>query len=195
MIQAAQVASKFTLFTHHAKTFPNLVTALRNSMLRSGVFTDEQTAEEQVVQVLNFDIHLVKDFRGRRYIERITECIPLESKDEYTFDHRNEKTLEGKFDKFFDNATRYFEKVTDRQLYVYRNILEYVDGEYIVTNPISQENLKEMRANMDETDLENFDKFVERHWGNKRKQTVSVSSTAEEKPKRRGRRPKTATEI
>ena len=23
MIQAAQVASKFTLFTHHAKTFPN----------------------------------------------------------------------------------------------------------------------------------------------------------------------------
>ena len=36
MIQAAQVASKFTLFTHHAKTFPNLVTALRNSMLRQG---------------------------------------------------------------------------------------------------------------------------------------------------------------
>ncbi len=196
MIQAAQVASKFTLFTHHAKTFPNLVTALRNSMLRAGVFKNEKTAEEQVVQVLNFDIHLTKDFRGKRYVERITECIPIEEKNEYTFDHRNEKTLEGKFDKFFDNATRYFEKVTDRQLYVYRNILEYVDGEYIVTNPISQENLKEMRANMDETDLENFDKFVERHWGNKRKQTVSVSSTAEEeKPKRRGRRPKTATEI
>ena len=196
MIQAAQVASKFTLFTHHAKTFPNLVTALRNSMLRAGVFKNEKTAEEQVVQVLNFDIHLTKDFRGKRYVERITECIPIEEKNEYTFDHRNEKTLEGKFDKFFDNATRYFEKVTDRQLYVYRNILEYIDGEYIVTNPISQENLKEMRANMDETDLENFDKFVERHWGNKRKQTVSVSSTAEEeKPKRRGRRPKTATEI
>ena len=69
MIQAAQVASKFTLFTHHAKTFPDLVTALRNSMLRTGVFTNEKTAEEQVVQVLNFDIHLEKDFRGRRYIE------------------------------------------------------------------------------------------------------------------------------
>ena len=60
MIQAAQVASKFTIFTHHAKTFPNLVTALRNSMLRTGVFKDEKTAEEQVVQVLNFDIHLSK---------------------------------------------------------------------------------------------------------------------------------------
>ena len=86
MIQSAQVASKFTLFTHHAKTFPDLVTALRNSMLRAGVFKDEKTAEEQVVQVLNFDIHLVKDFRGRRYIERVTECIPVEEKNEYTYD-------------------------------------------------------------------------------------------------------------
>lgn len=196
MIQAAQVASKFTLFTHHAKTFPNLVTALRNSMLRTGVFKNEKTAEEQVVQVLNFDIHLTKDFRGKRYVERITECIPVEEKNEYTFDHRKEKTLEGKFDKFFDNATRYFEKITDRQLYTYRNILEYVDGEYIITNPITETNLKEMRANMDETDLESFDKFVEKHWGNKMKQTVPVSSiSVEEKPKRRGRKPKTATEV
>ena len=191
MIQAAQVASKFTLFTHHAKTFPNLVTALRNSMLRTGVFTDEKTAEEQVIQVLNFDVHQVKDFRGRRYIERITECIPLESKSEYTFDHRKEKTLEGKFDKFFDNATRYFEKSTDRKLYTYRNILEYVDGEYVITNPITNENIKEMRNNMDETDVEEFDKFIERHWGDKIRKTVTASAEAEEKPKRRGRKPKT----
>ena len=196
MIQAAQVASKFTLFTHHAKTFPNLVTALRNSMLRTGVFKNEKTAEEQVVSVLNFDIHLTKDFRGKRYVERITECIPIEERNEYTFDHRKETTLEGKFDKFFDNATHFFTKTTDRQLYMYRNILEYVDGEYIITNPITQDNLKEMRMNMDETDLESFDNFVERHWGNNIKsayETVSANAVAstntEEKTitKRRGR--------
>ncbi len=172
MIQAAQVASKFTLFTHHAKTFPNLVTALRNSMLRTGVFNDERTAEEQVIQVLNFDIHLVKDFRGRRYIERVTECIPLEDKNEYNFDHRKEKTLEGKMDKFFDNATHYFTKVTDRQLYKYVNIMEYIDGEYVLTNKISDHNIKEMRENMDDTDLEAFDKFVEENWGTKTKRAT-----------------------
>ncbi len=165
MIQAAQVASKFTLFTHHAKTFPNLVTALRNSMLRTGVFTDEKTAEEQVISVLNFDIHLVKDFRGRRYIERITECIPIEAKNDYTYDHRNEKTLEGKLDKFMDNATRYFGKVTDRETYKYVNILEYVDDTYVITNKISDINLIEMRNNMDDSDIEGFDKFVEENWG------------------------------
>ena len=170
MIQAAQVASKFTLFTHHAKTFPDLVTALRNSMLRTGVFSNEKTAEEQVVQVLNFDIHQVKDFRGKRYIERITECIPVEDKNEYTFDHRKEKTLEGKFDKFFDNATHYFTKSTDKKLYTYRNILEYHDGEYVITNKITDHNIQEMRLNMDDKDLAEFDKFIEDHWG------VTISS-------------------
>ncbi len=186
MIQAAQVASKFTLFTHHAKTFPNLVTALRNSMLRTGVFKNEKTAEEQVVQVLNFDIHLVKDFRGRRYIERVTECIPVEEKNEYTFDHKKEKTLEGKFDKFFDNATHYFTKITDRKLYDYVNILEYIDGEYVLTNKISDQNLREMRNNMDESDVEQFDAFVEENWGTR----INREEDVKTKPAKRGRKPK-----
>lgn len=189
MIQAAQVASKFTLFTHHAKTFPNLVTALRNSMLRTGVFKNEKTAEEQVVQVLNFDIHLVKDFKGRRYIERVTECIPVEEKNEYTFDHRKEKTLEGKLEKFMDNATHYFTRITNNELYKYRNILEFVDGEYVITNKISDYNLTEMRNNMDDSDIEEFDRFVEENWG---KQSMKSSRIVEdsEGTKKRGRKPK-----
>ncbi len=180
MIQSAQVASKFTLFTHHAKTFPDLVTALRNSMLRAGVFKNEQTAAEQVVQVLNFDIHLIKDFRGRRYIERITECIPVEEKNEYTFDHRKEKTLEGKFDKFFDNATIYFTKSTNRELYKYRNVLEFVDDTYVLTNPISPANIRGMRENMNDTDVVEFDKFLERNWGIKPPQMPKYDESGKE---------------
>ncbi len=195
MIQAAQVASKFTLFTHHAKTFPNLVTALRNSMLRTGVFTDERTAEEQVVQVLNFDIHLVKDFRGNRYIERVTECIPVEDKNEYNFDHRKEKTLEGKIDKFMDNATHYFTKSTNRELYRYVNIMEYVDGTYVLTNKISDQNIREMRENMDDADVDAFDKFLEENWGTKLKSRAEEleemrQQREAEETKKRGRKPK-----
>ena len=189
MIQSAQVASKFTLFTHHAKTFPDLVTALRNSMLRAGVFKDERTAEEQVVSVLNFDIHLVKDFRGRRYIERVTECIPVEEKNEYTFDHRKEKTLEGKFDKFMDNATYYFTKTTNKELYKYQNILEYHDGTYVLTNKISDRNIREMLNNMDDTDAEEFIKFVERNWGTKVKRYAEDEPEELPTTKKRGRKP------
>lgn len=179
MIQSAQVASKFTLFTHHAKTFPDLVTALRNSMLRAGVFKNEKTAEEQVVQVLNFDIHLQKDFRGRRYIERVTECIPIVDKKTYDYDYNSEKTMNGKVQKFFENATTYFSKVTEQNLYRYQNVLEYVDGEYQITNKITDKNLSEMRANMDESDLGEFDAFVEKYWGDQIKKERKVRAKSE----------------
>ena len=173
MIQSAQVASKFTLFTHHAKTFPDLVTALRNSMLRAGVFKNEKTAEEQVVQVLNFDIHLQKDFRGRRYIERVTECIPVKDSKTYDFEYKKEKDMDSKVTKFFENATTYFSKVTEQNLYTYQNVLEYVDGEYQLTNKITDQNIHDMRANMDEADAVEFDKFIEKYWG-KTKKTVKT---------------------
>ena len=191
MIQAAQVASKFTLFTHHAKTFPNLVTALRNSMLRTGVFTDEKTAEEQVIQVLNFDIHLVKDFRGRRYIERVTECIPIEQKNEYVFEHKANENMEEKFDRFIDNTTKYFSKTTNKELYKYVNIMEYHNDEYVITNKISDDNIREMRNNMNEADAEEFDKFIERNWGKAQDEAMLVGNDALVVPaKKRGRKPK-----
>ena len=164
MIQAAQVASKFTLFTHHAKTFPDLVTALRNSMLRTGVFKNELVAEEQVVSVLNFNVHLVKDFRGNRYIQRVTECIPVIDKNDYNYNSRNETTLEGKFDTFIENYTKYFAKETNKELYKYQNIMEYQDGKFVLTNKITDKNIGEMIINMDEQDSAAFREFVKVHW-------------------------------
>lgn len=76
MVQMAQVASLFTLFTHHAKTFDDLVDALRNSLLKTGVFRSEEIAKRQVIRAVNFDVHLRHDMNGERYIERITECLP-----------------------------------------------------------------------------------------------------------------------
>ena len=93
-------------------------------------------------------------------------------------------------DKFIDNATSFFTKTTNRELYKYVNILEFRNDEYVMTNKISDYNLKEMRRNMDEADIEEFDKFVERNWGTKQKlEAIPVSATVstEEAPKRRGR--------
>ncbi len=164
MIQMAQVASKFTLFTHHAKTFPNLITALRNSLLKIGMFNNEDVAEVQVVQVINFDIHLVRGVDGTRYIERITECIPLEPTFHYNNDYRKEKSLEGKLDKFMDNAVEYFEHVTKTSNYTYKNIVEFRDGEYVFANPLSETNIKAMRSNMSPEDVKEFDEFLDTAW-------------------------------
>ncbi len=165
MIQMAQVASKFTLFTHHAKTFPNLITALRNSLLKIGMFNSENVAEVQVVQVINFDIHLKRGVDGTRYIERITECVPIEQKFEYNNDYREQKTIEQKLDKFMDNSVEYFKHMTQNNNYTYHNIIEWRDGEYVFTHPISEANIKAMRENMSPEDMRAFDNFVDTAWG------------------------------
>ena len=164
MIQMAQVASKFTLFTHHAKTFPNLITSLRNSLLKIGMFNSENVAEVQVVQVINFDIHLKRAVDGTRYIERITECIPLEQTYTYNNDYRKTKDTNQKLDKFMDNAVEYFQHMTQAQNYTYRNIVEFVDGKYVFTNPISEENIKAMRDSMSQEDIKAFDEFLDLAW-------------------------------
>ena len=164
MIQMAQVASKFTLFTHHAKTFPNLITALRNSLLKIGMFNSENVAEVQVVQVINFDIHLKRGTDGTRYIERITECVPLEKKFNYNNDYRNIRDINGKLDNFMDNAVEYFSHMTQTSNYTYHNIVEWVDGEYVFKHTITEENIKAMRDNMSPEDVKGFDNFLDTAW-------------------------------
>ena len=72
----SQVASLFTLFTHHAKQ-QRFGLFLRNSLLKCEMFSNEKIAEQQVVSVLDFDIHLARDYEGKRYIERITEIVEI----------------------------------------------------------------------------------------------------------------------
>lgn len=81
LIQMAGVGSLFTLFTHHAKTTKDLVVAMRNALLTEGGFSNERVATEQVCMALDFDIHMVRDRKGHRYIERITQIIPMEDED------------------------------------------------------------------------------------------------------------------
>jgi pilus assembly protein CpaF len=159
MLQMAQVASLFTLFTHHAKTVDTLIMSLRNSLLKCEVFNNEKIAEQQVVQVLNFDIHLNKTFDGKRYIERVTEIIPISQTKEYPSLYKENK------EEFLDNIQEYFYRSTDRKQYEYVNILEYINGEYIIMNPISSQTIDDMNKYMNAKDQREFKRFIENNWG------------------------------
>ncbi len=130
MIQMAMTASLFTMFTHHAVSTESLVLSLRNSLLECGQFQNERIAEEQVVRVLDFDIHLNKDINGHRYIERITEIIP-ESK---------EKQIE--------------------RLFNCNDIVLYKNGKYEAVHPISPFHLESIRKHLTEKEQEEFDENI-----------------------------------
>ncbi|MFZ5988346.1 MAG: pilus assembly protein CpaF [Bacillota bacterium] len=165
MIQMAQVASLFTMFTHHAKTSEDLVLALRNCLLQTGVFNNEKVAEKQVADVINFDIHLNKDISGHRYIERITEIIPLAQTVNYPEKYREAGTHEEKLDSFLDTMKEYFERMTDRKIFETRDILRWENGEYKAVNPISEHSFNELVRHLNEKDKNEFLSFFKENWG------------------------------
>lgn len=166
MIQTAQVASLFTIFTHHAKTFSNLVYSLRNSLLKVGMFNNEKIAEQQVVNVLEFDIHLRQNYDGTRYIERITECIPVDhSEAAMTIPISDDLSKEDKMGLMIEAATTYFRQQTQRQQFIERNIIEFHEGQYVPAHPISDERIEAIRAQLNEQEKEAFNEFIKQVWG------------------------------
>ncbi|WP_291582742.1 pilus assembly protein CpaF [Clostridium sp. UBA6640] len=162
IVKVAQVASKFTLFTHHAKKFSDLVKSLRNSLLNINMFTNESVAEEQIISVLDFDIHLEITAEGQRYIERITECIPVEEEN-FSMDFQSYGNMNEKLNAFMKTTVEFFEKITMKKKYRAVNIVEYnIDkAKYEFKNSISEERIREMYKNMLKEDRESFKKFIE----------------------------------
>lgn len=160
MIQMAQVASLFTLFTHHAKTTRDLVYSLRNSLLKCEMFNNEKIAEQQVVSVLDFDIHLSRDYQGKRYIERITEIVETPD-NAYPHNFLEETDFEGKAGAFMETSAEYYKRVTDRKLFEPKNIIEFRDGRYFVANPLSKQKISEIKKAMTKEDCESFNSFIE----------------------------------
>lgn len=163
MIQMAQVASLFTIFTHHAKTTRDLVLSLRNSLLKCDVFRNEEIAEEQVVNVVNFDIHLNRDFNGKRYVERITEIIPIEQVDDYPTAF-SDKSGDDMQQAFMHTMTHYFRRMTDKNKYQTRDILRFDGTRYQTFAPISNVQIMAMSAQMLPSDAAAFKAFIADNW-------------------------------
>lgn len=121
MIQMGQVASIFTIFSHHANRTVDLVHALTNSIVAaSGGSATPATVEPQVIDVIHCDAHLDYDVKGNRYIERVTEIIRLDQQP-YP-DQQPGESLEAYRVRL---EKEYYTRVTDRQSFTTKNVLEF----------------------------------------------------------------------
>lgn len=133
LVQMAGVGSLFTLFTHHAKTTKDLIISLRNALLSEGGFSNERITTEQVCTAINFDIHMVKDIDGHRYIERITQIIPSVESDK-----------EGLTGKMFNT----------------RDIVIWENGTYRIAGELSEDICAHIKSFLSVSDKEDFDNFA-----------------------------------
>lgn len=160
MIQMGMTASLFTIFSHHANTGKDLVLTLRNSLVNAGGFSNMSTAERQVTEVVKMDIHLDYTPDGERYIERITEIIPLDENIPYEEYDENDPHSMNRI------TADYYNRRTDRVSFFTRDILRYdlKTKTYYAVNRISPELEKKIRNNLGELQFE-YDKFMFSEWG------------------------------
>lgn len=72
MIELSQVSEQ-QLFTHHAMSTDKLLGYFKNALLRTGTYSDERMAKEQVAEALDIHILCEKDLQGNRYVKEIVE--------------------------------------------------------------------------------------------------------------------------
>ena len=136
VVQSATVGSEQAIFSGHAKTADDLILSLRDNLTSAGGYQSEKVAEEVVAKCINFDIHMGRE-KGHRYIERISEIIPIRDR-RYPFDI-NGKTMTD------EDTMEYYKRMTDRRAYITKDIVRYDRGRYVMVNPISPEMMLEMR--------------------------------------------------
>ncbi len=72
MIELSQVSEQ-QLFTHHAMTTEKLLGYFRNALLRTGTYSDERMAQEQVAEAIDIHVLCERDLAGKRYVKEISE--------------------------------------------------------------------------------------------------------------------------
>ncbi|MBQ3423420.1 MAG: hypothetical protein IJH34_17575, partial [Romboutsia sp.] len=153
VIKGALAASECVYWTDHSISEDELVETHRNACLNIGLFRDENKAEEQVLNVLQWNIHLGADEEIGRYISRITEFIRLDNRE---YNKNIGETA------FYENAKMYFEKKTDAKKYKTVNLVEFdkKNRKYIVKNTFSDESIKKMKAKLRKEDIPGFDELL-----------------------------------
>ncbi|GMQ63547.1 ATPase, T2SS/T4P/T4SS family [Vallitalea maricola] len=161
MIQMGQVASIFTIFSHHANRAPDLVRALRNSLVNAGGFTSMVTAEQQVIDIVRIDVHLNYTTDGKRYIERISEIVKLDEGVPYpTYKKQDPVHSMNAITK------EYYTRITDRQTFTTRDILKYdlATDTYVALEWFTPELTHYIMNCIPKDKRISFSRFVQENW-------------------------------
>lgn len=165
MLQMGQVASIFTIFSHHAVTTEDLVNAITNSVVAAGGGTTKpETILPQVLDVIKVDVHLDYDAEGYRYIERITEIVRLDAQP-YPDRIPGEPT-----DEYSVRLNKeYYTRVTDRKQFACVDIIRFDHDTYTyyTCSFYSKELTEKIMHNLDKNARAEWKQWIMDTWSGK----------------------------
>lgn len=147
-IESATVGSEQALFTHHATTAENMVLSLRDNELNVGGYRSEKVAEEVVANSIHFNIHMKRE-RGHRFIERITEIIPIHDRS-YPYDTNGDMTDA--------DTVEFYRRVTDRRTFTVQDVVRYdtKQGKYVWVHDISPQMMNLIKGKLSVEEEQSF---------------------------------------
>lgn len=180
-LEFGRVASIMNLATHHANTTKDLVIALANNLVDE-LHTTIDAAIQQVIDLLKIDIHLDYTKEGFRYIERISEVVPVNtdpyidfvpempSRDAFDDSHEYEIALREydlKIKEYNAKLNReYYTRVTDRESFRVNQLLHFdlKTMTYVADNAPTDALCERMKRNMSEQQIKEFDTYLLEHY-------------------------------
>ncbi len=174
IIQTANVASLFAMFTHHAKSTFSLVNMIALNLLQEQLYKEKRDAVEISAQTLNVNVHL-ENTDTYRHIEYIDEVIPVLDQM-----YPSERLLQDKaydYNAYTEEMRRmdereYYKRSTDRKMFLVNNIIKWnrIPGEkdarigfYTLEHMPSNEMLADMRNRLTDPEMkQRFDDDMKR---------------------------------
>lgn len=156
--------SDFYISTHHANSFEGLIKSGRNSLLNSGKFRNEEIAEDQMIRMVDLNIHVDFDIETKESYLRITENV-INDEEEECFDEDifNTGSLEECFKAFMGNITKYMNRKNIKK-YKGIDIIVYDKQKgYIVKNKISENRKKRMYEKLLKEDKVRFEQIIKKY--------------------------------
>ena len=151
IIQTANVASLFAMFTHHAKTTRALVDMFALNLLQIGLYKEKRDAVEISARTLNVDIHLENE-KGYRHIDRISEVIPIEDREypsetiQKQYEKENGRPMPYNEDLALLDQREYYRRQTDRNLFHVNELCRWNRDHFELIHMPSDNMIQEIRS-------------------------------------------------
>lgn len=163
-IEITQAGGRQSLCTLHHETVEKLIEYLRNALMVYYDLKDPMIAVQQVIQAIQFDVHMVRSADGKRYVERITEIVP-KKKPVYT----------GKAD-FNESIQKYLKfsaELATWTPYEAVNILVFnpKENRYYLEHDLSKSGYERMQRQLTTEAYEEFQAFMKRGLAERRAKT------------------------
>lgn len=140
--------TKRIITTGHWPTTDELISYFVHSLGAYGG-SGIRDVEAMVSRLLHLDIHCVRDNDGHRYIDRITEIIPI------TIEEMKEESIEG-VEGILKGIYSQLKSLNDRRTYCTRDLVIYDQGVYRMVNPFSDRLAKIIMSNLPDNEQEEF---------------------------------------